>query len=125
MLPIEFRNKVKYSIFILGRCDAVADTAHVFADVPVKYLLPLLDGGIISDHREAIDAQILLKPCEIILRDLLEELHITLRKYIYGTVARTHSLTGQGEWILIHDDVEGNVIPPEILVEAEACSYIK
>ena len=81
-------------------------------------LLLLLDGLEMLDDVEAVEPRRLLERAEIIGEQLAEDFEIVLDEFPHATLARAMFLADERERRLCHREQEGDIIVPEIAVEA-------
>ncbi len=89
-----------------------ADCLDLFAHILVVHPLFFLNGTIMADGREAVDAKGFLDGGEIEIEQFLEDGKIPLCEMVDAAVVGPHLLAGHAEGIFIREEDEGQVIMP-------------
>ena len=115
---VEIRNDGENLIGIFGLLDFLADFLHTFTDIAVVHPFLFRNGVVIADRRETVDTKIFFNGTKVKVKQFFEYGEICFCKMIDGTVIGTYLLTGHAERVFIGQQDEGQIIVPQIFVEA-------
>ena len=94
------------------------DFLHTFTDIVVVHPFLFRNGVVIADRRETVDTKIFFNGTKVKVKQFFEYGEICFCKMIDGTVIGTYLLTGHAEIVFIGQQDEGQIIVPQIFVEA-------
>ena len=115
---VEIRNDGENLIGIFGLLDFLADFLHTFTDIAVVHPFLFRNRVVIADRRETVDTKIFFNGTKVKVKQFFEYGEICFCKMIDGTVIGTYLLTGHAERVFIGQQDEGQIIVPQIFVEA-------
>ena len=123
--PVEVRHQGEHGVAVGGGGQFPAQGLDLLADGPVVVLLQLHQGMVVGDGGEAVDAQIPLQGREVVVEQPVEDLQIGLGEVVHRPLPCPDPLGGQGEGVLVGDQDKGQIVLPEIFIEAVAGGEIQ
>ena len=118
VLPVVVGDQTEKVLLVPGRRQPAAQVPDLLADVPVVPPLVLVDGGIVAEGGEAVDAQVVLNGREVIVEQGAEHPEVVGRKVVHRSLQRPHPLGDEAEGILIGHDEKGQIVLPQVFVKA-------
>ena len=110
-------DQVEEGLVILGRRQGMAEGADLFAHRLVVPPLVLVDGGVVAEGGEAVDAQIGLDGAEVIVEQGPEDPEVAFGEVVHRPLQLPHPLGDEAEGVLIGHEEEGEVVLPQVAVK--------
>ena len=117
VLLIMLRHQVEEALLIRGRRQLLAQRPDFLADILVVPALMLINGLVVPQGREAVDAQVPLDDREIIVEQRPEHAEVTLGKVVHRSVQLPHPLGDEAEGVLVGHEQKCQIVLPQILVK--------
>ena len=115
---IEIRDDTEDLLFILCLFQLFTDHPDLFADIFIIHPFFFLDGTIMTDGGEAVNAKRFFDGGKIKVEQLFEDGKIPFGKMVDGSVIGADFLTGHAERIFIGQEKEGQIVVPQVFVES-------
>ena len=115
---VKFRDPIEKFVFIRRLRQLFAECLHLFANAAVIILFRLRNRPIVGQRGEAVNAKRVFQFGKVEVKQSEEDAAIVFREMIDGAFARAFSFGGEGEGIFVRDQIERQIVLPEIFIKA-------